>query len=594
MSETSKHTLSVSRHGDIAVTAAAANPPVDRAAIAAHLRQLAEMLGLERKEKFRARAYARGAEAIESTSADLDTLLRTQSLTRVPGIGSGLARLIEELVATGSSKMHRRLSRLYPPPVIELARVLSVERARRVHAALDVSTVDELREACLDGRVRAVSGFGEKTERQLLARIDEVTERTPHVLMPEASAQADALSAYLRTAPGVRRIETAGALRRRVEAIEDLDLVVETDDADALVERARAHPRNLNVTRPSGEALVLHQAGGLPATLHVAAPDAYAVATLLATGAPAHIGKLRARAAELGFTLTDRGLARDGRTVPIGSEEELYERLQMLAVPAELREDAGEVEAAIDGTLPTDLVRREDLQGVVHCHTVYSDGKNSIEEMARGAEALGLQYITITDHSVSASYAGGLDLERLRRQREEIAAVQERVAVRILAGTESDILRDGALDYPDAVLEQLDVVIASVHNRFKLDADAMTDRVVRAMRHPLFKIWGHALGRYVLSRPPFACDVETILDAIAESRAAIEVNGDPHRLDLEPRWIRAARQRGIRFVISADAHSVNGLRNLRWGVDMARRGWLRRDDVLNSFAADAFAAAVRP
>jgi len=214
--------------------------------------------------------------------------------------------------------------------------------------------------------------------------------------------------------------------------------------------------------------------------------------------------------------------------------------------------------------------------------------------MARAADAMGLRYLTITDHSTSAAYAHGLDANRLRRQWDEIARVQEQVAVRLLRGTESDILRDGSLDFPDAMLARLDVIIASVHNRHGLDANQMTRRLVRAVRHPLCKIWGHALGRYVLSRPPFACHMDEVLDAIAGARAAVEVNGDPHRLDMEPRWIRAARRRGIRFVVSTDAHSVNALRNLRWGVDMARRGWLQKSDVLNTMGTEQFAAAVRP
>jgi DNA polymerase (family 10) len=214
--------------------------------------------------------------------------------------------------------------------------------------------------------------------------------------------------------------------------------------------------------------------------------------------------------------------------------------------------------------------------------------------MARGADAMGMKYLTITDHSPTAHYAGGLDLDRLKRQWEDIAKAQEKVKVRLLRGTESDILADGSLDYPDAVLEQLDVIVASVHNRFKMDADQMTTRIVNAMRRPQFKIWGHALGRYVLTRPPFAVHMEKVLDVIAESRAAVEINGDPHRLDMEPRWVREARRRGIRFVISTDAHSVSALRNVRWGVDMARRGWLTAAEVLNTRGVDEFRAAVRP
>jgi DNA polymerase (family 10) len=259
-----------------------------------------------------------------------------------------------------------------------------------------------------------------------------------------------------------------------------------------------------------------------------------------------------------------------------------------------MREDAGEIEAAGAGDFPHRLIDAEDVRGAIHCHTVDSDGRNTIEEMARAAEALGMRYLTITDHSATAGYAGGLSVERLRRQWDDIARVQERVDIRLLRGTEADILRDGALDFSDEVLRQLDVVIASVHARHGLDAPAMTERLVRALRHPVFKIWGHPLGRYVLTRPPFACDMDRVLDAAAGSRVAVEINGDPHRLDLEPRWIREARRRGVRFVISSDAHSTAALANFRWGVDMARRGWVGRDEVLNTLPADGFRAAVRP
>jgi DNA polymerase (family 10) len=230
----------------------------------------------------------------------------------------------------------------------------------------------------------------------------------------------------------------------------------------------------------------------------------------------------------------------------------------------------------------------------VHCHTDYSDGRHTVEQMARGAEARGMRYMTITDHSPSAFYAGGVSVDRLERQWEEIARVQERVSIRLLRGTECDILRDGALDYPDPVLEQLDIVIASVHQRYRMTAAEMTERLVAAMRHPRFKVWGHALGRYLLSRPALACDVERVLDVAAESRVAIEINGDPYRLDMEPRWVREARRRGLRFVISSDAHSVAALDNVRWGVDMARRGWLQPDEVLNTRDLAGFRSAVRP
>jgi DNA polymerase (family 10) len=262
-------------------------------------------------------------------------------------------------------------------------------------------------------------------------------------------------------------------------------------------------------------------------------------------------------------------------------------------IAPELRENQGEIEAAADGSLPNAVIT-EDIQGMVHCHTTYSDGQNSVEEMARAAEAMGMQYITFTDHSPTASYAGGVKIDRLRAQWEEIDRVQERVRIKLLKGTESDILEDGLLDYPDYILEKFDVIIASIHTRHKMNADQMTNRLLRALRLPLFKIWGHPLGRLIESRPPFECRMDEVLDAVATSSAAIEVNGDPRRLDLEPRWIRAARQRGIKFVVSTDAHSIRNLENLPYGVAMARRGWLSRDDILNTLPVKEFMEAVRP
>jgi DNA polymerase (family 10) len=266
----------------------------------------------------------------------------------------------------------------------------------------------------------------------------------------------------------------------------------------------------------------------------------------------------------------------------------------MQYIPPELREDTGEIEAALKGKLPEDLVTVEDIQGMVHCHTTYSDGKHTIEEMALAADVMGMKYLTITDHSPTAFYAGGVTVDRLKRQWEEIDEVQQRVKVKILKGTESDIVADGSLDYPDLILEKFDVIVASIHSRYKMDSEKMTKRIITAMRQPVFKIWGHALGRLIQRRPPFECDIERVLDVIAESRAAIEINGDPFRLDMEPRLIREARKRTIKFVISVDAHSTGALNNVKYGVGIARRGWLRTSEVLNTLGTKAFAKAVRP
>jgi len=394
----------------------------------------------------------------------------------------------------------------------------------------------------------------------------------------------------------VARAEIAGALRRRRETIDRLVAVAASGKgkAEGALDHAARYPAAVTVLERDATRIVMRLPDGLNAEVHVPPAARFATTWHWLTGTEGHLAKLKVVAEARGLEMDEDGLTRGGRRVSVKEEADIYRELELPFIEPELREDEGEVEAAVTGTLPTDLLRVEDVQGLVHCHTHYSDGKNSVEEMARGADALGMKYMTITDHSPTAFYANGLPLDRLHRQWDDIAKAQEKVKVRLLRGTESDILADGSLDYPDEVLGQLDVIVASVHNRHKMDADQMTRRIVAAMRRPQFKIWGHALGRYVLTRPPFAVHMEKILDAVAESRAAIEINGDPHRLDMEPRWVRMARTRSIPFVISTDAHSVNALRNVRWGVDMARRGWLTKAEVLNTRGVEEFRQAVRP
>jgi DNA polymerase (family 10) len=346
-------------------------------------------------------------------------------------------------------------------------------------------------------------------------------------------------------------------------------------------------------------------------------PEDFATLLHHFTGAKAHHVVLRGLARDRGLTLSEWGLYRlpprsagaaaavdappldapprdPSAKVAVESEAALYAALGLPFIPPELREGTGEIEAAQAGELPDDLVAIDDVRGMVHCHTTFSDGRATLEEMARAADALGMEYMTITDHSPTAGYAGGLDEDRLRLQWDELARVQEKVRVKLLRGTESDILEDGALDYPDRILEQLDVIVASVHSRMKMDEDTMTRRLVRCMSLPVFKIWGHALGRLLLSRPSFACRVDEVLDALAASRGAVEVNGDPKRLELEPRWLRAATARGLRVTLSVDAHSVRDLTYLRNAVTVARRGWVRRGQVLNALPFEEFREAVRP
>ena len=561
---------------------------VDKLDVARALREIGALLRCKGESSYKAQAYENGSVSVEALSEDLGRLVEQGRLTEVPGIGASLASVITEMVRTGQSELLTKLRAELPPGVLELCEIpgLSPKKVQALHDALGITSVEDLRQACVAGRVRSVKGFGPKTQQSLLEAISQRETRESRVLLVDALAVAEPLLDHLRACPAAKKAELAGDVRRFCETVVDVIVVVASDDLEAVLDHAARFPRVTRVRSREAPRIDLFLAGDVPASVHVAPPAHYAATLLTLTGSPSHLAELGRRAAEQGAE-TARELVR------LESEEQMYRALGLHPVPPELREGDGELEAARKDDFD-DLVTQADILGMVHCHTVFSDGNDTIEDMARAAEAMGMKYLTITDHSPTAHYARGVELDRLKAQWDEIARVQERVKIKLLRGTESDILATGALDYPDAVLEQLDVVIASVHSRMKMDEAAMTQRLVEAMRQPIFKIWGHPLGRLLLRREPFACRVEEVLDVIASSRAAIEVNGDPHRLDMEPRWLKEAKKRGIRFVISTDAHSTKGLRSLRFGVGLARRGGVRRSEVLNALDPEGFRAAVRP
>lgn len=573
---------------------------LDKFGVARALREIGALLELEGENPFKVRAYENGARAVEGLAGDLGALVAAGRLLEVKGIGDALARKIADLHRTGTTELLDRLRAAHPPGTLELVSVpeLGPKKAAALVAALGVRNLDDLERACLEGRVRGVKGFGERTEQRILEGVRQVRARRAdrRVLLAEALAAAEPLLAHLRAAPGADRVELAGSARRLRETVADLDVVAASGAPAALSDALAAYPLTAEVLARGETKTTVRLGSGLQVDLRIVPPADFATLLHHLTGSKAHHVKLRGLARERGFTLSEWGLERldGGGKVAIASEEALYGALGLPLVPPELREDAGELEAAAAGTLPGDLVSLDDVRGLVHCHTTWSDGRASLEEMARAADALGIEYLTVTDHSRTAGYAGGLDVDRLRRQWDELARVQERVKVRLLRGTESDILEDGALDFPDEVLEQLEVIVASVHSRHRMDEDQMTRRLVRCMSLPVFKIWGHALGRLLLDREPFACRVEEVLDALAASRGAVEVNGDPKRLELEPRWLRAATARRIPVVLSVDAHAVSDLGYLRWAVGQARRGWVRRGEVLNTLPVEEFRRAVRP
>jgi DNA polymerase (family 10) len=557
----------------------------DRFEIAAHLREIARLLTVLGENPFKVQAYERAARSLEKLDGDLDALVGSRRLTAIPGVGTALASIIEEIYRTGECTMLQRMRQELPPGVVELSAVpgLSLKKITALHDALHIESVVGLKTACQEGLVRNVKGFGKKSEAKLLEDIEKLDSRKEgSLLLVHALEEAKRILQHLRACPELRAADAAGALRRRKEMVEQITIVAASDHPRTVLDRFLSYPALARTDELDESRCVARLAGGFRTELVIVQPEQYIPALHARTGSRRHIAKLRA--IEHGNGIKPGALT---------SESDIYGSLGLQYIPPELREDEGEIEAAAAGTLP-DGVTLEDIRGMTHCHTIYSDGRNSVEEMAMAADAMGMDYLTITDHSASAYYARGVSIDRLRAQWDEIARVQERVKVKLLKGTESDILEDGSLDYPDHILERFDIIIASIHSRHKMDAAQMTERILRAVKSPFFKIWGHPLGRMLPSRPPFACRVEELLDAIAESRCAIEVNGDPYRLDLEPRWIRCARQRGIKFIVSTDAHSAGNMGNLHFGIAMARRGWLTRGDVLNTLDAEKFIQAVHP
>ncbi len=567
--------------------------------IASDLREIAALLSLSRdSSRHKAKAYTQGALQVESLGEILGELIASGSLTDVKGIGSSLCRDIEECWHTGCSAHLQRLRAQYPLGTGQLAQLpgLTARRIAILQEKLQVTSVSMLEALCRKQAVRGLPGFGARVEERVLAGIEEARkqQRGPlRMRLSEAVALGERLRAELaRALHPFAQVELTGALRRRDELTGAIELLVQGVEEQALLDAVSALSSVIYLHRDRREGRLSE---GLSLRLHLAAPESAGTARLYASSLGEHLAALERRAAARGYRLAREGLyAGDARLVASRGEAEVYAALGLPEVPPELRGPWQAQDELFARASFADLLREEDVRGAVHCHTTYSDGRNSIEEMALAAQALGLEYITITDHSPTATYAGGLTLERLKAQWDEIARVQERVRIKILRGAESDILADGGLDYPDEILTQLDVVIASIHARHGLGRAQMTERLVRAMELPLFKIWGHALGRLLLEREAFDCDVDAVLDALARSRGAVEINGDPARLDLPPEWIPHAQRRGIPFVVSVDAHSTRGLEVLPYAVMMARRGGLRRGEVLNTEPMERFMARVRP
>jgi DNA polymerase (family 10) len=566
---------------------------MDRKAVAQVLEQIAAFLELKAENPFRIRAFRTAARAVGSFPGDLREGIADGSLAATKGVGPATLQIVAEIVATGRASMLEELREQIPPGLVEMLAIsgLGVAKIRQMHEVLDIDSVPELEAAALDGRLARLPRFGPKTSENILKGIAFLRQASAYRLSHHAADEAEGLRAALERLPGVLEAVVAGEVRRRTEVVRDIVIVLVAEVPPAeLFRRLGQLPGIHEFAGQDDRRLTLRFAGGASAQIVVTTPVNAGAVLVQATGSESHLRVLAAHAASRDFSLTGAALWRGSEFVPTPDEARFYAALDLDCIPPELREGQGEVEAAAHHALPP-LLERSDLRGFLHCHTRYSDGSSSVEELALACRDAGFEYVGITDHSQAAAYAGGLKPDDLARQSDEIDAVNARLdGIRVLKGDEADILQDGRIDFDESVLARLDFVIASVHSRFNMGEREMTARMLAAMDNPYLTILGHPTGRLLLSREPYGLDLDAVIEKAAATGVALEINADPHRLDLDWRVVRRTRERGAAISIGADAHNVAGIANVEFGVGTARKGWLGPDDVLNTLPVEQFLA----
>ena len=562
---------------------------MDKPAVRHTLEQLAAFLELKGESPFRVRAFQNAARAIAAYPGDVAQAAATGALRRLKGVGPATVEVVRELLATGRCSTLDELREQVPPGLVEMLRIpgLGVSKVRQIHERLAIESLSELEDAASDGRLASLPHFGAKTAENVLKGIASLRQSAGLRLFHHALDEVDGVRRALSGLGGVLRVEVAGAVRRRCEIIRELTLVVAHagDGARAaLVKRLGAAP---GVTEFAGKegSVTVRFASGTVVDVFLTTPAGFGLCWIRATGSSAHIADLEARARAADVAL--------GSGSEFPDEASVYRALGLAWIPPELREGRGEIEAAANGSLPR-MVEQADLRGFLHCHSNYSDGTVTIAQWAEACRGAGYEWVGITDHSQSAAYAGGLRKEDVAQQHAEIDSVNRGVdGIRVLKGVEADILADGTLDYGPEVLDRFDFVIGSIHSRFGMAEAEMTRRVVTAMDDPHLAILGHPTGRLLLQREPYAIDLEQVLAKAALRGIAVEVNADPHRLDLDWRMVRRARELGVTVSIGADAHSTAGMTNVGVGVGIARKGWLEPPQILNTRDADGFLAFTR-
>ena len=572
------------------------------AEIAAAMDELGTLYELDGAVRYRVLAYREAARVIRQSPVSVAELARAGRATELAGIGATLQEKIVALLDTGDIPSAVKLRAKFPASLLEVTRIpgLGAKTVRRLYDELGVASLEDLRVAAEAERIRDLKGLGARVEENVLAALERMGEEGApgRLLLSHVLPVAEELAAALREHPASDTVEIAGSARRRAETCKDIDLIATATDPEALAKAIVEHPLVAQAGNPgaSGARFVTHN--GVSVDLRIVAPDALGNLLQHFTGSAAHNIELREKAVARGLSVSEHGIT-DVETEKVSryaTEAGVYKRLGLAYIEPELREGRGEIKAAADGSLP-DLVELSDIRGDLHCHTTLSDGRNSLEEMAAGARERGYAYLAVTDHSASHGFGDDVQPDALRRRIEEVAALNEKLATkrfRVLAGSEVNINTDGSLDYSDELLEQLDWVMASVHTSFRISAKKMTERVVIAAENPLVDCIGHLTGRLIGRREPYDIDVERVVEAAAAAGTMLEINGNPNRRDLNEYHAGLAADAGVSICVNTDAHGVDTLANMRWGIATARRAWLTAAEVANTRTWAQFKKLLKP
>ncbi len=577
---------------------------MDNKAIANVFYETADLMEINGDDSFRIRSYRRAAEALEDLPEQVSTLIcEPKRLLEIPGIGKGMAANIQDLCRSGKLGIHQELLQKYRPSMLELLKIqgLGPKTIALLWSAFQVSDVAGVEKLAREGKLRELPRLSEKSEQKILKAIENYRRITGRFLLDEADRTAEKLTEHLKHISGIEKITPAGSLRRGRETVGDLDMLITgpccVDDQQRarLIEEILRFPGIQEVLAKGDNKVSFKLRSGMQVDVRTLPPESYGAAMQYFTGSKNHNVTLRQRALKMGFTLSEYGLFRldNNQRVAGATEEEIYGKLKLDWIPPELRESCGEIEAAAEHKLPN-LITLPDIRGEVHMHTVETDGKCTIDEMAGAAKERGYKYIAITDHSKNLAFANGLDDKRALEHIARIGAANDQIrGITVMAGVEVDILADGEPDLSDDVLEQMDVVVASVHSAFNQEAQQMTDRLLRALSNKNVSILGHPTGRLLLRRDAYAFDMDVVLKAARENKVAMELNAYPDRLDLNDMHLRMARERGVKIVINTDAHHTSHFEKIKYGILQARRAWLTPSDVLNTLPEKQFRRAMK-